>query len=476
MCQLDSYPSVDERVILHVTPVGARVSGHLYEGEAATHLVRPIPVAVINSTAREILRRCDGTLTIHEIVHLLLNQSDSANSEDAAKQMLTGALEFVQQAVQYGILKLHQTPMEQPIYVTGSLESFIPQHMSVELTSGCNLRCIYCYRDSGPQMGPFLSGKQLINILEELHQSGLRSVELTGGEPLLHPQFRAVLDFCAKQLDRVALLTNGTLIDKEIARELGQRREKVLVQVDLDGPVPNVHDALRGVQGAFVRAKYAIKLLAEHGVSTRVAMNVTKDNLNYIEDTLLLAKSLGATWFIFTPMLDVGRGKNIDTVFSVEQVEYMGCLSQHFYEEHGSFFSYLKPDVFRARFEADRNCGAGQRAVVLGPTGKVRPCPLLPEEYLTIGDLTTKSVFEVFSNPVMSKLYELESPRERICGECEYALYCRYCHTRGILTQAKLESPCKWFQANELAEWVSIPVDTSIMPDKPCKTNAQCVC
>mgnify|MGYP000145780513 CR=1 FL=1 len=143
MCQLDSYPSVDERVILHVTPVGARVSGHLYEGEAATHLVRPIPVAVINSTAREILRRCDGTLTIHEIVHLLLNQSDSANSEDAAKQMLTGALEFVQQAVQYGILKLHQTPMEQPIYVTGSLESFIPQHMSVELTSGCNLRCIY---------------------------------------------------------------------------------------------------------------------------------------------------------------------------------------------------------------------------------------------------------------------------------------------------------------------------------------------
>jgi len=472
---LDSYPSVDKHVVLHLTPAGATVSGRLLAGEEITHRVRPIPVATINTTAREVLRRCNGKMALRGIVQQMLENCNAADSENEPEQMLNGVLEFVQQALQYGILELRRIPAEQPIRITGSTEYFVPPHVSVELTSGCNLQCVYCYRDSGPHAAMFLPGEQLMDILEELIQNGLRSVELTGGEPLLHPQFKAILDFCVKQLDRVALLTNGTLIDEETAKQLWLHKETVLVQVDLDGSAPNLHDALRGVPGAFERTKHAIELLAEHDVSTRVAMNVTKHNLNDIENTLLLAKRLGATWFSFAPVLDFGRARNIDTAFSVEQIEYVSHLSQRMHEEHGSFFNSLRSDVFRSEFSNLGNCGAGYRTAALGPTGEVRPCPILPEQYLMIGDLTKQSVSEVFSNPIVAKLHELEWPSEEICGECKYTLYCRYCHTRGIVTQAKLESPCEWIRANELEEWVSVAANTSLTSDKPCKTDTFCV-
>jgi radical SAM protein with 4Fe4S-binding SPASM domain len=472
---LDSYPSVDKHVVLHLTPAGATVSGRLLTSEEITHRVRPIPVATINTTAREVLRRCNGKMTLQGIVQQILENCNTADSENGPEQMLNGVLEFVQQALQYGILELGRISAERPTHITGSTEYFAPPHVSVELTSGCNLQCVYCYRDSGPRAAMFLPGEQLIGILKELIQDGLQSVELTGGEPLLHPQFKAILDFCVQRLKRVALLTNGTLIDKDIARQLGLHKEIILVQVDLDGSTPNLHDALRGTPGAFERTKHAIELLAEHGVNVRVAMNVTKDNLNDIENTLLLAKRLGATWFSFSPVLNFGRGRNIDTVFSVEQIQYMNNLSQRMHKEHGSFFNFLKPDVFHATFPNLRNCGAGYRAVALGPTGEVRPCPLLPEQYLVMGDLTKQSVSQVFSNPIVSKLYELEWPSEEVCGECKYTLYCRYCHTRGIVTQAELESPCEWIRANELEERVSVAANTSLASDKPCKTDTFCV-
>jgi len=107
----------------------------------------------------------------------------------------------------------------------------------------------------------------------------------------------------------------------------------------------------------------------------------------------------------------------------------------------------------------------------MGPTGKVRPCLLLPEEYLVIGDLMLQSVEDVFSNPVTTYLHSLEYPKAETCGDCKWALYCRYCVTRAILTQEKLESPCPWVQKNQLDKWITL----NEHPAAPCTAAAvQC--
>ena len=185
------YPSLHGDVILHITPAGAQVTIKLPEGTKIGSNIKPIPLAFVNETAREILLLCDGQSNCKSIVSRLLENTDSRDVSFSS--MLEGTIDFLQQMMSYEILELGKSPCQCKFTVTGSRDFFIPQHMSVELTSNCNLKCIYCYRDAGPNQRDYLEYEVLVDILERLASNGLRSVELTGGEPLLHPQFLEIL-------------------------------------------------------------------------------------------------------------------------------------------------------------------------------------------------------------------------------------------------------------------------------------------
>lgn len=467
---LDTYVSLSS-CIVHKTPVGANVTG-VVSGTVYGQHMQPIPMAHINITARDILCYCDGTRTVREVLAQVVADSGSTQNESEASEFVNCCITFIEQAVQYGVLELQQEPLVSDIKITGSSHYFVPQHMSVELVEHCNLRCGYCYRNALPAKGPYIPGEQLIQILKDVVQLGLKSIELTGGEPLLHPHFSDILAFCAEHLELVAILTNGTLITEEIARQIGQYRGKVVLQLDLDGSTPSLHDKLRGVKGSFERTVQGVELLSKYNVRFRVAMNITKDNLHDIENTLLLSKNLGVTWFGFSLVLDYGRGKGMDIVYSPEQITYLNNLSHRLYQEHGKFFStYLDPEESLKRANQERNCGAGYKSVVLDPTGAVRPCLILAKEYLTIGNLLEQSVAEVFSNPIVQRIYEHCSPNKQVCGECEHSLYCRYCSVRGILTQSKRQSLCQWIVSNELQQYIHIPVNTEpFLQDMGCRS------
>ena len=391
---LDSYPLLREQSILHLTPVGARVIGGEFDGEVMGYHIKPLLFATINITAREVLRHCDGETKISDIIRLLADKNKVSDEKSEVEKVRHGVLEFISEALKYKIIKLDCSPSLHRLNITGSDKCFIPQHMSVELTSECNLECLYCYRESGPHRTDWLSGDQLIGVLKRLAEKGLRSVEITGGEPLLHPDFDEILEFCVDTFHQIALLTNGTLIDERIAKRL--KEGNVLVQLDLDGSCGDLHDAIRGRAGAFRRTKWAIRTLVKHGVSVRVAMNVIKENIFDIENTLLLSKDQGVTWFAFAPVMSFGRANNIQTSFSAKEVQFMADLRKRLSEEHGSFFTNLSIDKFCSIFENNKNCGAGYRAAVLGPKGRVRPCVVLSEDYVVVGDLTKESVEKVF--------------------------------------------------------------------------------
>jgi len=444
---LDSYPVVNEAITLRLTPFGAYIEGEKIGDYSGSPPVFP----KVNETGREVLRRCDGTKSLRCIVHELVKEQPI----DEYQRMARGVLEFIKVALQKKIVEIYREPISRKIQIVGSTEYYVPQHMSIELTSDCNLRCVYCYRDAGPEGAVSLQTQQMLAILESLACQGVRVVELTGGEPLLHPGFFEILDFCVEHFGFVSVLSNGSLINTRTAERLALLADHLFIQVDLDGSTPDLHDTLRGVPGAFERTKQGIVLLAQHNIRTRVVMNVTKSNIGDIEATLLLAKSLGATRFSFAPVLDIGRGRDIDIHFTKDQLEYLSSLPFRFHKKYGDFYHYIAPEEIQ-KIQNMPNCGAGHGVATLGPTGKVRPCLMLSEEYLTIGDLTTQTVEEVFSNPVTTYLHDLTYPNPAICGTCKWASYCQYCIARGILTQERLESRCSWFQKEHLEKWVSL--------------------
>ena len=234
---------------------------------------------------------------------------------------MQAAAEFLADLTRRGLVILLDRPSRQSVLIAGSTEYFTPVHFSIELTDHCNLRCGHCYRRNAPEGDQFLPTDKLLRLLEVLCREGVHSVELTGGEPLTHPDFLAIALAAVEIFERVAVVTNGTLLCEPILAALAVQADKLLLQVDLDGDSPEVHDALRGVPGAFTGACRAAQLIAAHGLRFRVAMNVYSGNVHRIRPTAELARRLGATRVSFSPILHIGRAADLPPLSAQQHAE-----------------------------------------------------------------------------------------------------------------------------------------------------------
>lgn len=146
------------------------------------------------------------------------------------------------------------------------------------ITHACNLRCVHCYQDDYQYSMP---REELFAILDKYtafvrQNNFFGQINLTGGEPLLHPDFFDLATEIKKRGFRLGILTNGTLIDSHLADRL-RDLHPVFVQISLDG-TRRQHDAIRG-KGAFRDALRGIRLLKARGVHVLVSFTAQKNNI-----------------------------------------------------------------------------------------------------------------------------------------------------------------------------------------------------
>ena len=95
----------------------------------------------------------------------------------------------------------------------------------IYITNECQLNCAHCSFQPGPmQSHTRLIGDVLLRALDEMR--GVKDITLTGGEPMLHPEFKTILSKSAEQAQAVYLMTNGIhLIGKDRLRTLARRED-----------------------------------------------------------------------------------------------------------------------------------------------------------------------------------------------------------------------------------------------------------
>ncbi|HPD61225.1 MAG TPA: radical SAM protein, partial [Thermodesulfobacteriota bacterium] len=138
--------------------------------------------------------------------------------------------------------------------------------LDIELTKFCNLRCLYCYAVSGEKQKNELSFEELKCAIDEARGLGLRTLTLTGGEPLLDEKYFAIASYAHECGLSVLLFTNGILITKKIARKLLEL--KVSPCIKLDALSSATQDKLAGVTGALKKIKAGINHLISAGYTT----------------------------------------------------------------------------------------------------------------------------------------------------------------------------------------------------------------
>lgn len=162
-----------------------------------------------------------------------------------------------------------------------------PDHMQhscltlVEITDNCNLRCPVCFAGSGPER---LTHKPLASVLAMLdavvaNEGEPDVVQISGGEPTLHPDFFAILDAArARPIRHLMVNTNGIRIakDREFAARLAEYRKGFEIYLQFDSFEPAALKTLRGADLTRIHAQ-AIERLNELDISTTLVMTLKKD-------------------------------------------------------------------------------------------------------------------------------------------------------------------------------------------------------
>ncbi len=150
----------------------------------------------------------------------------------------------------------------------------------VEVTSSCNLSCPMCYAHSGPG-GKHLSYEQCIAAIDRLVEVEGRPevLQLSGGEPTIHPEFLDVLDYaCAQPIDVVMINTNGIRFahDGPFTRRVAEQRHRLELYFQFDGFDDAIYERLRGEKLLDVKLR-ALDALGQHGIRTTLVTTLQPD-------------------------------------------------------------------------------------------------------------------------------------------------------------------------------------------------------
>jgi radical SAM protein with 4Fe4S-binding SPASM domain len=154
-----------------------------------------------------------------------------------------------------------------------------------------------------------LSTERVTRTLDDLVALGCRKVHLSGGEPTLRPDLPDLIAYARRLKLRVTLTTNGTLITRNLAKQLvGAGLNSVCVS--MDSPVRSVHDQMRGAPGSFRQTVAGVRELRRaierRGVPLPIRINtvVCRENYATLDRLPALARALGAQSILLMPVDD----------------------------------------------------------------------------------------------------------------------------------------------------------------------------
>lgn len=157
----------------------------------------------------------------------------------------------------------------------------------------CNIKCTYCVAESSPRAHRRALGLGNVQrLVDEAVDLGFQEIFFTGGEPFILNDIYDMLAYSSAQV-KTNVLTNAMLLrGKRLENLLAIANDNLMLQVSLDGGVPEHHDAYRG-QGTWAKTVEGIKTLQAHGFRVRLSTTETPANSAHLDKVCEFHQSLG---------------------------------------------------------------------------------------------------------------------------------------------------------------------------------------
>ncbi len=298
---------------------------------------------------------------------------------------------------------LLSSPRRVPLAATTALSLGRFDLLFVELTGRCNERCVHCYAESSPEVHQELELGTVRAIVEDAAALGFTSVQLTGGDPLLHRHLLEVVRLVRDAGMAVEIYTNGLALKDELCAALAPHAPAFAFSFYSHDETR--HDAITRSPGSQRRTLAAIERALGAGFAVRASVIVMDGNAADVEATVALLRGRGVDSVGVAGAYAVGRG------------DYFDGTLPHLTAEH--------------RGGAEARSGT----LCVRYTGDVVPCIFNRADVL--GTVGTQRLRDIVAAP------RLPAPEaaEGLLDRCERSLSCLECRTSAWALRAVAGAP-----------------------------------
>ena len=385
-----------------------------------------------------------------------------------------------------------------------------------EVTQSCDLACKHCRAAAQPIAHPnqltTAEGKALIDQIADMH---VPIFVFTRGDPLKRPGLFELISSCDEKGVKVAVTPSATpLLTREAIFNM-KEAGVVRLGISLDGSSPEIHDAFRGLPGAWARTIKAVEWAGEVGLPIQVHTTISRHNAHDLDNLCALFEKLNIVmWNVFF-LVPVGRGQlgdllsgdEFEQVFgkiyelsnrvsfqikTTEAMHYRRYLLQHNLEEKkkgpghpgshpgsvareygapsdrsssvGSEYEPGAPEAdahTRTKNWMTRRVNDGKGFLFVSHMGNVYPSGFLP---IHAGNIREDSLANIYQNSPIFKALRDTSRLEGKCGACEYKEICGGSRARAyaITGDPLSQEPCCIYQPRN---WVPTDTPTVCQPE-----------
>lgn len=310
-----------------------------------------------------------------------------------------------------------------------------------ELTRSCDLACKHCRAEAQLRRNPLeLDTAACFKVLEEIKAFGKPTPQLviTGGDPLKHPDWLAVLQK-AKELEiPVAMSPSGTnSLDREAFKHF-KDNNVLAMSLSIDGATRESHDAFRGVPGTWDYTMRAMEYAREFDIPLQINSLVSGGTMKEIPAIYdMLTESDIMRWSVFF-LISVGRGTGLQDITPEQAEDVMHWLYDKarvapFAIKTTEAPHYRRVMIQRMQKSANRiplsklpvargfGIRDGNGIMFISHTGDVYPSGFLP---LKAGNVKQTPVYEIYQDSDLFR--EIRDPNyfEGKCGDCEFRYVC----------------------------------------------------
>ncbi|WP_322899940.1 radical SAM protein [Enterococcus faecalis] len=392
----------------------------------------------INFSAADIFSLCDGKNSVEDIVFKL-----SYRYKEDVVLVQKFVEDFLNYSKKVGDVTYIDRKSEVEVKCLGSKKYWIPITVSLELTYKCPLFCEHCYRECSLKRKEVISLELVKKIAQEMSNLGILYLQITGGDPLYHPDFEKIIEIFVSKGIVITILTSGYYKNDSIFDFFEKVKGNIAgVQISIDG-LKETHNEIRGKSNSYDKSILFIKKLVSMDYNIDVATTIIEQEKAEIFLLSEKLKKLGVKRHRLSILFDAGRSvqngysSNKNKKLIVE--EWLQDLNNKLGDN--KFLVQLEEDHHSM---ANSHCGAGYKLIRIDPSGQIHPCLMIDKPMSSLNNGT----IECYSKEHSFKFKSVEMPSSNKCANCTLLNNCKGCIAEGLI-QRKNVKECYWYESEK---------------------------